>query len=88
MQITPGTGKLVGVDNSQKLYDPQTNINAGTAYLKYLMQNHDTFDEVLAAYNAGPGNVRKYKGVPPFSETRRYVGDVKRFYAATSRDEP
>lgn len=88
MQVTPGTGKFVGVDNSQKLYDPQTNINAGTAYLKYLMQNHDTFDKVLAAYNSGPGNVRKYNGVPPFNETRRYVVDVKRFYATTSRDEP
>ncbi len=86
MQLTPGTARFVGVGNSDSLYDPQTNINAGAAYLKYLMRTHGTFDHVLAAYNAGPGNVRKYKGVPPFSETRRYVSDVKKYYAATSRE--
>ena len=86
MQLTPGTARFVGVENSDKLYDPQTNINAGAAYLKYLMRTHGTFDHVLAAYNAGPGNVRKYKGVPPFSETRRYVSDVKKYYAATSQE--
>jgi soluble lytic murein transglycosylase-like protein len=87
MQVTPATGRFMGVESSQTLYDPQTNINAGTAYLKYLMLNHDTVEEVLAAYNAGPGNVRKYNGVPPFSETRRYVVDVKNFYASTASEE-
>lgn len=86
MQVTPDTGRFVGVANSRRLYDPRTNINAGTAYLKYLMLNHDTVDEVLAAYNAGPGNVRKYNGVPPFSETRRYVVDVKRLYSSTAKE--
>ena len=85
MQVTPETARFVGVGNSAHLYDPQTNIYAGTAYLKYLMSMHGTFDEVLAAYNAGPGNVRKYKGVPPFRETRRYVRDVKKLYKVTSR---
>lgn len=88
MQVTPGTARFVGVKNVHSLYDPQTNIDAGTAYLKYLMRTHTTFDEVLAAYNSGPGNVRKYNGVPPFNETRRYVRDVRKFYAATSGDEP
>ncbi len=88
MQVTPGTARFVGVEKSDSLYDPQTNINAGAAYLKYLMHTHDTFDKLLAAYNSGPGNVRKYKGVPPFTETRRYVSDVKRYYAMTSRDVP
>jgi soluble lytic murein transglycosylase-like protein len=74
----------MGVRNSQSLYDPQTNINVGTAYLKYLMRQHDTVDKALAAYNSGPRNVRKYSGVPPFMETRRYVRDVKAFYAITS----
>lgn len=85
MQLTPATARFVGVSNSHHLYDPQTNIYAGTAYLKYLLSNHDTVDEALAAYNSGPGNVRKYKGVPPFRETRRYVRDVKRLYVTTSR---
>lgn len=84
MQLMPGTGKLMGVENSAALYDPHTNINAGTAYLKLLMQNHDTVEEVLAAYNAGPGNVRRYNGVPPFSETRRYVRDVIRYFASST----
>lgn len=86
MQVTPDTGRFVGVANSRRLYDPQTNINAGTAYLKYLMDNHGTVDEVLAAYNAGPGNVRKYNGVPPFDETRRYVQEVKMLYSSTSNE--
>jgi len=88
MQVTPATARFVGVANAHALYDPQTNINAGTAYLKYLLGSHTTFDEVLAAYNSGPGNVRKYNGVPPFKETRRYVRDVRRFYAASSGEEP
>lgn len=88
MQVTPATARFVGMPHGRTLYDPQTNIYAGTAYLKYLMRTHTTFDEVLAAYNSGPGNVRKYNGVPPFNETRRYVRDVRRFYAATSGDEP
>lgn len=86
MQITPDTARFVGVSRVLHLYDPQTNINAGTAYLKYLMQSHLTFDKLLAAYNAGPGNVRKYNGVPPFAETRRYIQDVKRYYFVTSKE--
>ena len=86
MQVTPGTARFVGVAGGSNLYDPQININAGTAYLRYLMQNHATFEEVLAAYNSGPGNVRKYNGVPPFLETQRYVKDVKRFYFVTSKE--
>ncbi|RZI44688.1 lytic transglycosylase domain-containing protein [Herbaspirillum sp. HC18] len=85
MQITPATARFVGVSSGKSLYDPQTNINAGTAYLKYLLSTHDTFEEVLAAYNSGPGNVRKYNGVPPFQETRRYVSDVKRYYDASAK---
>lgn len=84
MQVTPATGRMVGVDSSTDLYDPHTNIHAGTAYLRMLMESHDSMDEVLAAYNAGPGNVRRYNGVPPFSETRRYVHAVKRSFASSS----
>lgn len=76
MQITAGTARQMGVP-ARNLYDPQVNINTGTAYLKYLIGLHDSVEEVLAAYNAGPGNVRKYNGVPPFSETRQYVREVK-----------
>lgn len=84
MQITPETGRFLGVHQRQALLDPGTNIDAGTAYLKYLMGQYDSVDEVLAAYNAGSGNVRKYGGVPPFAETRRYLRDVKRELATIS----
>lgn len=87
MQITPQTGRFLGVKKQQQLYDPHTNIHAGTAYLKYLMGQHDSIDEVLAAYNAGSGNVRKYNGVPPFQETRRYVREVRRSYATHRADQ-
>lgn len=86
MQVTPGTARMVGVDSTAALYDPHTNIHAGTAYLRLLMANHDSMEEVLAAYNAGPGNVRRYNGVPPFSETRRYVHAVKRSFELSSAD--
>ncbi|NEX59498.1 lytic transglycosylase domain-containing protein [Noviherbaspirillum galbum] len=85
MQVTPEAARSVGFGNARQLYDPQTNIYAGTAYLKYLLGSHATVDEALAAYNSGPGNVRKYRGVPPFKETRRYVRDVKRAYFDTAR---
>lgn len=88
MQVTPATARFVGVRDIQSLFDPRTNIHAGTAYLKHLMRTHTTFNEVLAAYNSGPGNVRKYKGVPPFKETRRYVREVRKIYAAAAGGEP
>jgi soluble lytic murein transglycosylase-like protein len=77
MQVMPATGQSLGVRDSQSLYDPKVNIHAGSAYLQYLMRQHDTVDEVLAAYNAGTGNVRKYGGIPPFRETQKYVRNVK-----------
>lgn len=85
MQVTPETARHFGVGDSKRLYDPQTNIDTGTAYLKSLLATYGTVDEALAAYNAGPGNVKKYRGVPPFKETRRYVKDVKKLYAVTAK---
>lgn len=70
MQLMPGTARELGVDAS----DPYQNISGGVRYLK---QQMDAFggDETkaLAAYNAGPGAVRKYGGVPPYAETQAYV---------------
>jgi soluble lytic murein transglycosylase-like protein len=74
MQLMPATAAGLGVTDP---LDPEQNIMGGA---KYLRQQLDAFDGdtrlALAAYNAGPGNVRKYGGVPPFEETQNYVRKV------------
>ncbi|MGB3471681.1 MAG: lytic transglycosylase domain-containing protein [Erythrobacter sp.] len=82
MQMMPGTGRMLGVRDSTKLYDPSTNVNAGAKLLSQLWNRYDgNIDLVLAAYNAGEGAVRKYGGtVPPYRETRDYVVKVKANY--------
>jgi soluble lytic murein transglycosylase-like protein len=78
MQLMPRTGRWLGARN---LYDPEQNVEAGTKYLSYLTQRFDgNLNKTIAAYNAGEGNVRRYKGVPPFRETRSYVKKVMSRY--------
>ena len=77
MQLVPRTGKWMGARN---LTDPAQNIAAGTKYLKYLNERFDGNEtKVIAAYNAGEGNVRRFGGVPPFRETRSYVVKVRNY---------
>ncbi len=83
MQLTPSTAKMLGVSDS---FDPQQNIEAGVKYLKYLKDLYKDDRLALAAYNAGPGAVDKYKKqVPPYAETQSYVEQVGKRYGEARR---
>ena len=84
MQLMPGTARLLGVSNS---FDPAQNIEAGVKYLKYLQDLYQDDRLALAAYNAGPKAVEKYKSIPPYAETEDYVKQVGKRYQAAKRDE-
>ncbi len=77
MQLMPATAAQYGVMN---VFDPAQNIEGGTKYLKDLIRlysgRRDQTNLVLAAYNAGQEAVRKYKGVPPYKETRDYIARI------------
>lgn len=77
MQVMPATGRDLGVASAAMLFDPQANLEAGVKYLKWLLARFNgDLPNALAAYNAGPGAVARYRGVPPFRETQNYVKRV------------
>ncbi len=77
-QVMPSAEGLYTVE---ALQDPDTNLAAGAWYLKALLDQYDgDLELTLAAYNAGPGNVARYGGVPPFSETRAFIRKVLALY--------
>jgi soluble lytic murein transglycosylase-like protein len=81
MQLMPATAKELGVDPN----DPLQNIDGGVRYLAKQLKTFGATDLALAAYNAGPGRVRQFKGIPPYQETQNYV---KRIMAEVQAQQP
>ena len=86
MQLMPGTAQLFGADPAI----PEQNVDAGTHYLRVLIDKYHKYrnwlTRVIAAYNAGPGAVDRYHGVPPYRETRTYVARVLAFMKKFQRE--
>ena len=78
MQIMPGTQEHLGVEDP---FDPEDNIAAGVRYLGWLLEKYGSMRLAVAAYNAGPGIVDQYGGIPPYQETKEYVERVISFYS-------
>ncbi len=78
MQLMPGTATQLGVQDS---FNPEQNVHGGTEYLRVLLERYDgDAIKALAAYNAGPAAVDRYRGVPPYRETRAYVSRIVHEY--------
>ena len=78
MQLIPATAKRFGVRNS---FDPKQNVRGGMKYLRWLLKKFKgNVDHALAGYNAGEGAVMKYRGIPPYRETKAYVKKIRRIY--------
>ena len=89
MQMMPATARSLGVTDPT---NPEQNVMAGTRYMGQLLKKYNGDERLaLAAYNAGPGNVRKYGGIPPFAETQTYVARVSQYrneYASAGVSTP
>ena len=83
MQINSITAKHLGLNN---VFDIRENIEGGVRYLRYLLELYDwDLHMALASYNAGPANIQRYNGVPPFQETRRYISRIIEVYERLTR---
>ncbi|MDR3237640.1 MAG: lytic transglycosylase domain-containing protein [Spirochaetia bacterium] len=80
MQLMPDTAEMLGVRDA---FSPEENIRGGVSFMKNLLDRYgNDYKKALAAYNAGPGAVDKYGGVPDYSETKDYVDKVLKIYRA------
>lgn len=78
MQLMPKTAESLGVLDA---YNPSQNIEGGVKYLKSLLDKYgDNKEMALAAYNAGPGAIKKYGGIPPYKETQNYINSIMGTY--------
>ena len=84
MQIMPQTQRELGLTDP---FDPEANVLAGCAYLRRQLDRFGSLELALAAYNAGPANVKKYGGIPPFPETRDYVARVTSRFKDSKRHQ-
>ena len=83
MQINPITAKHLGLND---VFDIGENIEGGVRYLRYLLELYGwNLHMALASYNAGPANIQRYNGIPPFEETRRYISKVLEVYERLKR---
>lgn len=84
MQLMPATASMLGVRDA---YNADDNLKGGVRYLSMLQKQFDSQELVLAAYNAGPGSVKRFNGIPPYSETQRYIVKVQSFYRSFAAAE-
>ena len=85
MQLMPATAKDMRVSSP---YSPKQSIEGGTRYLRIQLDSFGDTQWALAAYNAGPTNVKKYRGIPPFEETQTYVERVMVLYHLFATERP
>ncbi|MGI5836052.1 MAG: lytic transglycosylase domain-containing protein [Chloroflexota bacterium] len=81
MQLMDSTAKALGVEDP---FDPVANVMGGVKFLRSMLDRFQSIPLALAAYNAGPGTVEQYGGVPPYSETRAYIDRVMQLQQANA----